>query len=213
MNNLMNTVGPWILLAIGVVICLGMVRSILRDPAHAKSYVTALTIGAALAGVGVYGLAFLDPFSRVLSSLTGAKTPEEKRAATIDALGVIAKGRLRPGQQELLMPYLLNQPVGDMTNLMQGAIAKATTPTAAQILSDGLRTYEAKRAAGTNLAVAVVQGHLNPTVATNLDFATRRGLVHSLESFLEEPGHKDSEAVKTLNALTFSLPASHTQSP
>ncbi|MHB8522862.1 MAG: hypothetical protein ACYDH9_19170 [Limisphaerales bacterium] len=198
----MSTTGPWIMLGVGVLVCLAIVYAVVVGGQHVKDCVWALVIGAALCGVGVYGLAFLDPFTRLIRTLPGANASQTVREKAMqNALTTIANGRLLPQERRVLMPYLLSQPLPNMTNLLRGSIQKATSADAKKTLELALQSYEAKRVVATNLALAVAQGRLRYDVITNLDMETRTSLAESLKRIPTNQIHGLVLDADTLRAL------------
>ena len=136
---MMEFVGPWILLLVGVFMLVAGAAASYRGKPPQKPWIWIVGLGAC--GTGVYGPAFLIPYAKFINPILAMQRSPD--VATYTAVfDEVAKGTLDPEYQELALAYALDRPIDGMDDLLTDAIDTATDPdgkTALQQASEALR--------------------------------------------------------------------------
>lgn len=145
-----QTVGPWILLGVGTVTLLGAAFVSVRHSAP-KGLWLMWVFGFAIAGVGVYGPAFLEPYGKLIRPIMAMLA--SPNAATYNAVfDKVASGELPPEYQDIGLAYALERPIEDMDQLFTEAIQNSTDPAGKLALEEAQATLEGKKLVADELA-------------------------------------------------------------
>lgn len=144
------TTGPWILLGGGVTAVLGAVIGTFKG-ITAKALGMMWVFGVLLSGVGVYGPAFLGPYTEFLNSMSAmVTTPSTSTyAAVFEKVGT---GDFPPEFQEIALAYVLDRPVDDMDSLLKNAIDGSTDRAGRDALIETQTSLRGKVAVAEHLA-------------------------------------------------------------
>jgi hypothetical protein len=119
-----NEVGPWIILALGMLVILCALFVILFRE-NRKGVVLMWVFGALFLGLGTYGLVFLSSYANFIKALNGLQSDmSEKNVSGV--LDDIAKDKFKSGERDLLLNYIVDNPVSNLKDLMEQSSARAT---------------------------------------------------------------------------------------
>jgi hypothetical protein len=117
------TYGPLALLGLGGC-CILVALYVYVSPAITKSPIPLLFFGVLLAGVAVHGIAFLDPYGKLLASVQQNPSNETYKKA-FDA---IATGNVPDRYADAIVDAALRSPTPQLTQVLDEAKKTATTP-------------------------------------------------------------------------------------
>lgn len=111
--------------------------------------------GVLLAGTGVYGPVFLDPYGAFVRSIISmTQSPGEASYAT--AFGKLGSGALPATSQEAILSYALERPIPGMEDLLRDAARRATDPDGRRALESALEAFGGKLRAADQIARALI---------------------------------------------------------
>jgi hypothetical protein len=180
-----QSVGPWVLLGLGVVIILVQLGLSLGGRSGAATSVLAFVFGLAFCGTGVFGVPFLSAYGEFLkASEILRKVIEAPSAASYgDALKAVAEGTVGPDQQKVILAYMVERPVAGMDALLADAAKRATKPTTRQTLEDAGRDYRLRTETTDKLLTALrATQQLTPQTLETLDRGSRAFVADRLAS-------------------------------
>jgi len=142
-------VGPWVLLVVGALTLLAAIWLWIKRTT-VKSAIWSSVFGMALAGVGVFGPDFLDPYGDFLQKVFNAMgSPSETTYAEV--VDQIASKDVPPEMRELGLSYMMDNPIEGMDSLFAAGAEKTRNLDAKNALSSARETLEAR-----SLAAAAV---------------------------------------------------------
>ncbi len=175
MNFQIATVGPWVLLVLGVVVC---ARTIWNPKANWKL----LLIGFCMCGVAVYGVTFLESMGRAAQLMNNleAKPGSESTQAAVDA---VKDGAVSPQDQKTLLASVMDQPVTNLNQILSNSIATAKDPKGKQTLQTYLSRLESKQFIAEHLTDGIKKGTVSYRTVTT---PSLEQLVHRVVSLFEQ---------------------------
>jgi hypothetical protein len=117
------TYGPWALLALGGA-CILVSLYVYVQPALTKSPVPLLIFGVLLGGVAVHGIAFLDPYGKLLASVQQQPSDETYKRA----FAAIATGNVPDRYADAIVDAALSSPTPELPRVLGEAATKAESP-------------------------------------------------------------------------------------
>lgn len=170
-----QVLGPWILVGLGAVGVLGAVYVSVKQTVP-KGLWLMWVFSFAILGVGVYGPAFLEPYSKFIQPLLAMQQSPD--ATTYKAVfDDVANGELPPEYQEIALAYALESPVDGMEELLDEAISSSTDPVGKRALRRARESLDGKK----RVAEELMSHHdLTTERIERFDPATRRLLIPGL---------------------------------
>lgn len=194
-----QVLGPWILVGLGAVGVLGAVYVSVKQTAP-KGLWLMWVFSFAILGVGVYGPAFLVPYSKFIQPLLAMQQSPD--AITYKAVfDDVANGELPPEYQEIALAYALESPVDGMEELLDEAISSSTDPIGKRALRRARESLDGKK----RVAEELLSHHdLTAELIERFDPATRSLVIRPLLRMTDErlrDRNLGREALKALDAL------------
>jgi len=116
------TYGPWVLLVLGAC-CILVALVVYLRPAITKSALPLLFFGVLLGGVSVHGIAFLDPYGKLLASVQQHPSDETYK----QAFSEIATGKVPENYANAIVDAALRSPTPQLTQVLDQAEKSATS--------------------------------------------------------------------------------------
>lgn len=144
-----QVIGPWVLMGLGTVGVLGAVLVSVKQTAP-KGLWMMWFFSFAILGVGVYGPAFLEPYSKFIQPLLAMQ--QSPSATTYKAVFEdVASGELPPEYQGIALAYALERPVEGMEELLDEAISASTDPVGKLALRGARESLDGKKRVAAEL--------------------------------------------------------------
>ncbi len=193
---LIEIIGPWILLIVGVLMLGAGAVAVSRGKPPNKPWIW--IIGLATSGTGVYGPTFLTPYAKLINPILAMQRSPgvETYTAVFDE---VAKGTLDPEYQELALAYALDRPIDGMDDLLTSAIDSATDQDGKTALQQASEALQGKKMVSdrliATLSVRTVPGDPTPwTTVDDLPGFDRSTLMFLAQQLLEQGAARFSEA-------------------
>ena len=133
------TYGPWVLLVLGAFLIL-VAGYVYVRPAITKSPLPLLFFGVLLDGVAVHGIAFLDPYGKLLASVQQHPSDETYK----DAFSAIAAGNVPDRYANAIVDAALRSPTPQLTQVLDEAEKTATTAATRATIQDAKKQLQAQ---------------------------------------------------------------------
>ena len=184
-------VGPWVLLFLGAfLLAVAGVTILLGRPTQTLAFV----FGLACAGVGTFGVSFLEPYGKWLKPILDmVNSPGvETYSQAFDRVG---SGDLPPEFQEITLAYALDRPVEGMDGALDEAIDRAKDPSGREALEQVRAVIDGRAEVAEGLAEILARPRGTPgaelqrnasRIVGNLDPVTRSRLAKEIEKQPEE---------------------------
>lgn len=138
------SIGMYVLLALGIATGIVALVIFVQDKTGIKRPIAAAMFAVLLLGLGTFGLAFMDPYTRLLGTLagtTGEESDSPKYAAFFDK---VANGKVDDKHAGVGIAHALNSPVPDMDKLIERSIRTGKSEAGKQRLKSVLAALRVK---------------------------------------------------------------------
>ena len=174
-----TTVGPWVLLLVGVVTVLGAVWLTVTKPDVRRPW-WMWVFGVLLCGTGVYGPAFLTDYASFLKTLkTLSDEPSEANYQAF--LQDMADGDVPESVQDAGTALMLQHPIPQLERLVESAEVQASSPAVKAKLQSMQESLAAQKEQAQVLKSGLVGEAIEPITIFQLPAATRFHLADELE--------------------------------
>lgn len=165
-----TAVGAWLLLLGGLGVLAASAWRILARGGSARP--SLFLVGFVAAGLGAYGPTFLDPYTRfvgVLKRMGGNPGPDSYGEASV----AVASGRMPKSYEELVLAYMVCNPIPELDPILDRAAKGSEDPRSAGAIEKARKELAAKKATAERIAHAITTRALEPDVIRTLDAGTR----------------------------------------
>jgi len=188
------TYGPFVLLALGGC-CILVALYVYVAPAITRSPLPLLFFGVLLAGVAVHGIAFLDPYGKLLASVQQNPSDETYKKA----FAAIATGNVPDRYANAIVDAALRSPTPQLAQVLEEAQRTATTPaTKAKIEAATVQLQSQAHTAQIVQQALASQNRLTEEEVLKVDPSVR---LHMLDKLQPNTGLSEAQ-IETLRKKT-----------
>ncbi len=169
-------IGPWILLALGATsVIAGIWVGVKKSPPTGLWVM--LVFGVAMAGVGIHGPLFMQPYGDFLARLLSAPTAETYK----EFLEKAGKGEMPAEYREAGLALMLEKPVPELEGMLDEAIDTAPDPQGKESLSRAREDLKRKKETASRITRGLgLDGSILIGEIAGLDSSTRALVANDL---------------------------------
>ena len=173
------TIGPWVLLALSVLLVAVAAYAVVKQ--LPRGLMPSLFFGVLLGGLAIHGIAFLDPYGKLLQQV--ADSPSE---ATYErAFDAIGRGKVPEPYERAIVALSLQNPTENLEQTFAASIAEASDGGGKRVLSEAQEALRSeKRTAQLAQKGLELGNQFNEIEIGRLPVATRH---HIVDALLERP--------------------------
>jgi hypothetical protein len=171
------TYGPWVLLVLGAC-CILVALVVYLRPAITKSALPLLFFGVLLGGVAVHGIAFLDPYGKLLASVQ--QHPSD--ATYKEAFSKIATGNVPDRYANAIVDAALRSPTPQLTQVLDEAQKTAATTASKATITAAIAQLQSQAHTAQIVEQALAaQNRLNEDEVRKVDPSVRLHMLEKLQ--------------------------------
>ncbi len=212
-----TTIGPWVLLAAGLVLMIAAV-SLARVGNRFKELVIFLILGVALSGTSVWGLGFLGQYRDFLTAtnLLNQMLTNPDTTTYGQAFASVGKGEVKPQYQRAILAVALQRPVEGLDRALTENADRATDADGRQALREASADLAGKQEAAGLVQHALASSGTAGARLERLDLATRVLVARGLQALPTERRRQldvDAAQLKRMGEIQAVRPSARDHAP